>query len=145
MDRKVNDINLGNVESKSSLPRPKETTENGMARASRLLGMVAVIMAVMGTIYVPMIIGVLAIIVAILSRTEADFSRQAKLGLYMGTAAVVINVAVFAYSFVMFKTDPQIHEQVNIMCENMYGQTFDAMMEDAKDGTMDLEYSYPVY
>lgn len=145
MDRKVNDINLGNVESQSAAPRPQDRTENGMAKAARMLGLIAIIMAVMGTIYVPMIIGVLAIIMAILSRTDDNLSRQAKTGLYLGTMAAMINIALVVYSFVLFSTDPQTHEQVNIMCENMYGQSFDAMLEDMKDGSMDLDYSYPFY
>lgn len=143
MDRRVNDINLGNVESHSAGSRPQDTTENSMAKAARVLGLVAIITAVMGTVYVPMVVGALAIIIAILSKTDSEFSRQAKMGIYLGTTAIVVNVAMVAYSFIIFNTDPQAHEQVNIMCEQMYGQTFDAMMDDMKDGSLDLEYNYP--
>lgn len=115
---------------------------NTMAHAAQITGFTAALLAVMCTIFPAIIAGALAIIFAILSKTGKVFERSAKIGIYLGITAIVINIGIIAYSYIIFEKDPQTHEQVNIMFEQIYGQSYDNMMEDMKDGKLDLEYNY---
>ena len=142
MDPKVDDINLTQAGEDNFIKGPMPQSENSMSKAAFVLGVAAVISCFM-TVYVPVILGALAAVLALLGKTGETFSKQAKTGIGLGLTAIALNVLVIGFSLYTYETDPQTHEQVNIMYENMYGETLDEMLEDAKEGNLTLDqYSY---
>jgi len=114
---------------------------NGMARAARVCGILSVISIFTFMIYPAIVIGSLAIILALLSRgEEKNLSDMAKTGMTTGIIAMVVNVAILGMACMLLFSDGEYKAQINDTCKQMYGQTFDDMIEDAKDGSLDLEY-----
>lgn len=114
--------------------------ENGLSRTAWTLGLIAVISAILFTIYIPVILGALAIVLAIVARGKEGFCRKARSAVAMGIVAIVLNITVVSYSFYTAMNNPIIHTQLNDICAQNYGHTFDEIVDDMKDGVLDLEY-----
>ena len=85
----------------------------------------------------PFIFGGLSIIFAILSKTSKEkFSTSAIAGLASSIAGIVCVFVLMVYSYILIST-PEYREMLNKTYEQMYGQSFDEMLEDAKNGTFD--------
>lgn len=131
-----------NTEKEEKEP-PKYRSGESLAKAAQILGICAMVTAIMMTVFLPLALGAGALVLAFLSRSDKNFSHEAKSGLTWGTTAIVTNLVMVLACVYMLIFDPQLHAQMNITCEQMYGQTFDNMWEDAKDGKLDLEYTLP--
>ncbi len=114
---------------------------NSMAVAASTLGLIAILSVLTLKIYPGIVLGALTLILAILSRDGAGkMHDKAKSGIVMGIGAIGVNLVILGLSFgLVFSTGP-FKDEVNDMCREIYGQTFDDMWEDMKDGSMDLEY-----
>ncbi len=118
-----------------------EAESNGMAKASKICGIISVISIVTLMIYPAIMLGSVAIILALLSRGKsARLPDKARTGLTAGIVALVVNIALVGGAVAILFSDGEYKQQINSMCAEMYGQTFDAMVEDAMDGSLDLEY-----
>ena len=75
--------------------------------------------------------GGIAVVLAILSKgTMERFLPQARKAIIYGTLGVVIGYGVFAYDLHAVLTKPEYREQLNIMSEQMNGESFDDMLKD---------------
>lgn len=120
---------------------------DGMARASKVCGIIAVVSVFTMMVYPAVIIGAVAIILSLLSRgAGSTLSSRAKTGLTTGIVAIAVNVLVLAGGAMLIFSDGPYKQELNEMSRQMYGQTFDDMMEDALDGKLDLDYhNLPIY
>jgi len=133
-----NFFNNENMEKRTITP---ELESAGMARASRTCGIIALISIITFLIYPAIALGSVAIILALLSRgSENTLSDRARRGLTNGIIALTVNVCLLIGTLCIIFSDGPYKQQLNTACEQMYGQTFDNMINDAMDGTFDLEY-----
>lgn len=114
---------------------------NGMAKAAQILGVMAIISVFTMLIYPAFIMGALAIILAFLSKgADLHMTDKAKTGMTTGIVAVVANIALIGVVLALLFSDGVYKQEINKVCKQMYGQTFDDMLNDAMDGSFDLEY-----
>ncbi|MBQ0027781.1 MAG: hypothetical protein KBS96_04185 [Lachnospiraceae bacterium] len=108
---------------------------NSFSTAAQICGIIAIISVFTMTIYPAMILGSLAIIFAILSKgSERKYSDRAKTGITAGIIALGMDIALVAATFMLIFSNGEFKKQLNDACEQMYGQTFDEMLEDAMRG-----------
>lgn len=106
-----------------------------------ILGLIAFFIAFTCMIYPAAMLGGVAIVLAVLSRGRGRrFDGTAKVGLWSGIAALIVNVAIIAGVVALIFSNGEFKNMMNEACREMYGQTFDDMVDDAMDGTFDLEY-----
>ncbi|MBR5361670.1 MAG: hypothetical protein IK123_12345, partial [Lachnospiraceae bacterium] len=67
---------------------------------------------------------------------------KAKSAVTSGTIAIVADLVILVLAFMMLFSKGSFKQQLNDMFVESYGQTFDDMWEDAKDGKFDLEYKF---
>lgn len=128
--------NLSGIQQNIEYKRP-----NSMATAAQICGIIAVISVFTMTIYPAIILGSLSIIFGILSRGEDKrFSDRAKTGLVTGTVAIGIDLALVGATLMLIFSNGEFKQLLNETCKEVYGQTFDDMLEDAMDGSIDLDY-----
>ena len=115
---------------------------NSMARAASTIGVIAVISVFTMLIYPAIIMGATAIILALLSRDrEGRMHDKAKNGITTGVVALIADAAILALVCTMLFSDGSFKQQMNEAFKEAYGQTFDDMWDDARDGRLDLDYS----
>lgn len=125
-----------NGEPTAYIPREQEEPANGMARASMVLGIISAISFFTFTIYPAVILGSLAIILALLSRGASfKMHSQAKNGVITAGIAIGCDIAlVIACCFLIFGS-PEFFEKT-------YGMSFEEMMEQMENGTLDYDELY---
>jgi len=112
-----------------------------MDKASKICGIIAVASLVTFLVYPAVILGALSILFALLSRgEETRLSDKAKTGLTTGIIAISVNLVILGFGCLLIFSSGPYKDEMNKVCKQMYGQTFDDMMEDAMDGSFDLEY-----
>ena len=98
---------------------------------SMVLGILSVATAVLGTVYLPFILGGIAIVMGILSRDESGITEfKAKLGILLGTFGIVLNIVVVGTSVYSVLTNPDRYEEFDSVFERVYGQDFSSFMEE---------------
>ncbi len=95
-------------------------------------------------VFVPCILGSIAIVLAILSKgSSLTLLPAAKRAVLFATIGIVINVSITVTAVVsaprVFR-DPQLHSQLNDMSSRLYGVTFDEMVKDI-DETYGIDLS----
>lgn len=98
--------------------------------ASMVLGIITVATALLGTVYLPFMLGGIAIVMGILSRDATgalDF--KAKLGIILGTAGIILNIVVVATSVYSVFTNPEQYASFNSVFERVYGEDFASFMQ----------------
>ena len=114
---------------------------NNLAKAAMVLGILSLL--TIFTVYLPLILGSLAVILAILSRgSRKKMHGDAKTGVITGTISLCIVPAIVAASFYLVFTNPSYYEQFNDTYEKMYGRSFDDTLKGIKDGTIDYDDIY---
>lgn len=120
----------------------RKNNENVMARVAFVLGIIAMVSVFTFTIYPTLILGSLAIICGILSRGyEVKLKGSAATGVGFGIGAIALCVALIVFVVTLIFSDGPIKKQMNEACKEVYGQTFDDMIKDAMDGSLDLDYN----
>lgn len=115
---------------------PAHTQQNKFATFSMIFGLLAFLTPMF--FITPFIFGGLSIIFAVLSRRSTEkLSGSAIAGI--ATSAVGMFSIVFMVGMVYYLifNVPEYHEMINQQYEQMYGQSFDEMLEDAQNGTLD--------
>lgn len=116
---------------------------NFFARAAKILGIIALISVFTFTVYPAMILGALAIILAILSKgIEKGMHDNAKMGVITGIIALAVNVFIIGSSFYMIFTQPELRQQFNEMYESIYGESFNDTINGIKNGTLNYDDIY---
>ncbi len=121
--------------------REYNNSANSMARAASTLGVVAVISVLTFLIYPSIVLGSVAIILAILSRDRNGYMHEkAKTAVTTGALAIGVNLAILGVTMSLLYGGGAFKQQVNDMFKEVYGYSFDEMWDDAKDGRLDLNY-----
>lgn len=114
------------TEPKKPVPAP-----NAFSRAAIILGIVAIASIFTFTVYPPIILGCLAILMAALSKGYFRcMNGGAKAGLIMGIVALVLNMVIVVGSLTLVFTNEELREEFNEVFEEMYGESFDEYLED---------------
>jgi hypothetical protein len=112
----------------------KEEQTNKMAFASMILGILALLGIL--AIYPAIIFGSLSIILALLSRGKSlKMHSQAQSGVITSVIALGCDLAMFAMVFVLIFGMPDFFESI-------YGMSYQEMMEQIEDGTLDYDELY---
>ena len=115
---------------------------NPMAKAASTLGILSIVATFTMMLYPSIILGAMAIILSLLSRgRDKHLSSKASSGMTTGIIGLSVNIIIGATAVLLLFGDNPFKSQVNDLMKEMYGQTYDDMLEDAMDGSFDLEYS----
>lgn len=118
---------------------------DSMATVSMVLGIISLVSLVLLRVTVPFFLGGISIILAILSRGSAKkLLSRAKTGLTCSIIALALDVVfcIFAVwiAFVLPNQSPRFRQELNKVCEQQYGVTYDELidgLEDMWEGDMD--------
>lgn len=113
-------------------PKP----QNKFVTASLILGLLAFITSMF--FITPFIFGALSIIFAILSRNGNEkMSGSAIVGISASIVSMLGVVFMVGMVYYLMFNVPEYREMMNQQYEQMYGQSFDEMLEDMQNGTFD--------
>ncbi len=99
--------------------------------ASMILGILTVATALLGTVYLPFMLGGVAIVMGILSRDDqgtVDF--KAKIGILLGALGIVLNIVVVATSVYTVFNNPEQYKAFDSVFERVYGEDFASFMQE---------------
>lgn len=126
----------GNSNPAQQFRRQKEEPANGLAIASMVLGIIALILFFTFTIYPTIIFASLSIILALLSRGGSlKMHTKAQNGIITSAIALGCDAAIFAMAFALIFN-------MGGSFESIYGMSYEEMMEGMEDGTLDYEDIY---
>lgn len=110
---------------------PQTEPGNGLFTAAFVLGIVALVFCFTFTVYPAYIFGSIAIVLALLSKGKnAKMHSKASVGIICAIAALVLNTCIVTYSMTTIFTNPEVYEEFNDTCEEIYGMSFDEMIEE---------------
>ena len=116
---------------------------NAFAKASMTIGGIALVSVFTFTIFPAIILGALALILALMSRgAELTFHRTAKNGILMSVLAMVVNVVLIGGTCALILGDTPYHEELNATYEEMFGMTYDELLEGVMDGSIETDDLY---
>lgn len=125
-----------NLQQENTIYKP---LDNGFERASGMLGIASIVSAICGLATIPMMLGGLAIILALLSRGRGHMGQRAVRGLVCGIVGLTINVALIGYIVFLFCNNSIYRQLINNQCEAMYGYTLNEVIESSVGDDFDLE------
>lgn len=116
-------------------PMPPRIKGQSMATASMVLGIVTLSSFVLLQLSLPFLLGGIGIILAILSRGSAKrMIGRAKAGMICCITGLCLDVVLCTFAvwlvFALPSISPELTEEVNKMCEQQYGVSYDEMMEE---------------
>lgn len=124
-------------------PPPVRLPGNSLATAAMALGILAIVTTMILPLYLPFILGSLAILFALLSRGSATkLSGKATAGVTCGAIGLTINMAIFGFSTYLLLSNPnlitetaQIYDNMieqiyGIPSEEFFGESMEDMMKD---------------
>ena len=98
-----------------------------LATTASVLGLISV--ALLLSVYFAIILGGIAIVIAILSRgSDGKFLPQAKRALFFGAIGLLGGYFFMIQAFVAVFTDPETRAMVNQYSEAISGESFDDML-----------------
>ena len=119
-----------------------------LATGAMILGIISILFTFLLPIYIPMILGSIAIVLAILSKgTKKNMPGQATAGLVCGAGSLVVNVCMLTVSMVFILSHPEILQDTarayDTFLEQYYGESTEEMLgqslEDMINETFGLE------
>ena len=116
---------------------------NAFAKASLTIGGIALVSVFTFTIFPAIILGSLALILALMSRgAELEFHKTAKSGILMSVLALVVNVALVGGTCALILGDNPYHDELNATYEEMFGMSYDELLEGVMDGSIETDDLY---
>ena len=116
---------------------PNNPIENGFVTASFILSILAFGGGVMGFSFFSFIPASLAIIFAILSKVKRDqLPNRSRAAVIIAISGCIIACVMTAYLIYQLITDPAMMEQFNAIMKQMYGMTYEEMMDQLQNGTI---------
>lgn len=116
---------------------------NAFAKASLTIGGIALVSVFTFTIFPAIILGSLSLILALLSRgAELTFHKTAKNGILMSVLAMVVNVVLVGGTCFLILGDTPYHDQINETYEEMFGMSYDELLEGVMDGSIETDDLY---
>lgn len=123
--------------------QPKEVAykayDNGFAKAASVLGIIAFVTTFLGLATIPIALGGIAVILALLSRGKGEMSNKAITGLVFGAIGIIINILLMCYIVWLFIKSPTYRQIMNNQFESIYGYTINEMIEGNVGGGFNLE------
>lgn len=113
--------------------------DNGFEKAAFVLGIISIITAFLGLGTIPMMLGGLAVILAVLSRGKGEMGRKAFRGMICGLAAIGVSVLLVVYVIMLFCTNVTYRNLINAQCKMMYGTTLNELIEESVGDDFNLE------
>ena len=103
-----------------------------LATASMILGIISILSTILMTLYIPMILGSIAIVLAILSKgSKNNMPGQATAGIVCGAGGLVVNVGIFTAALVFVFSHPEILQETartyDTFLEQYYGESTEEM------------------
>ena len=92
-----------------------------------------------GLLTIPMVLGGLAIILALLSRGRGDMNSKAYMAFTCGSVAIILNILIICYALFMFCFNPVFRSTVNEQSRRMYGYTINDMINQSVGDNFDVE------
>lgn len=119
-------------------PIPPKPKGFGMATASMVLGIITLSSLLLLRVSIPFLLGGIAIILAILSRGgEKNMLGRAKAGIICSIAGLCLDVTLCVFSvwlvFSLPNIAPSLVDEMNKVCEEQYGISYDEMMDEIYD------------
>ena len=125
------------------IDREPAVPANSFARASMSLGVAALVSVFTFTIIPAIVLGSLSLILALMSRgAELSFHPKAKTGILLTVISLFANVALVGGTCAMILGDNPYHDQINDTYEEMFGMSYDEILEGVMDGSIDTEDLY---
>lgn len=123
----------GNVS--ANIITPQKTKGEGMATAAMILGIISLISLLLLRFYIPFLAGGVGIILAVLSKGGAKkMIGKARAGLICCITGLVLDIVLCISSvylvFALPDIMPEMVDEVNEMCEDRYGMTYDEFMDE---------------
>ena len=123
--------------------RQTSTPPNTFARLSMILGGIAMASVFTFTVIPAVILGSLSLVLALLSRgKELTFHPSAKSAAILASIAIFSNVALIGGTVYTILGDSPMHDQLNETYEEMFGKSYDEILQEAIDGSLDIEELY---
>ncbi|MBR3635993.1 MAG: hypothetical protein IKN47_07335 [Lachnospiraceae bacterium] len=113
--------------------------DNGFQKAAGIMGIAAIATTFFGLIMLPMMLGGLAVILALLSRGKGYMSRRAYMGFTCGSVAIILNILIVGYALFMFCFNPVFRSTVNEQSRRMYGYTINDMINESVGNDFDVD------
>lgn len=122
---------------KQSIQNKVDNRPNIFMTLSICLGVFALMSSAIFFIAIPA--GALGILFAILSKGgNLKLQLPSKIGFGTSLAAILFSITITGAATFIVMNDPASHAQLNDMCKQAYGVTFDAMIEEIKTGQTPL-------
>ncbi len=103
-----------------------------LATTASIVGLISA--ALLLSVYFAIILGGIAIVIALLSRTaEGKLLPQAKRAIFFGAIGLIGGYFLMIQAFVSVFTDPETRAMVNQYSEAISGESFDDMLEDIQN------------
>lgn len=123
--------------------RQQVTPPNSFARASVILGGIALASVFTFTVFPAIILGSLSLVLALLSRgKELTFHPSAKSAVILASIALIGNVALVGGTVYTILGDSPMHDELNATYEEMFGMTYDEILQGVMDGSVDMNDLY---
>jgi len=119
--------------------RERMHINNGFSRASKALGIAAIVSTFIVPVYLPLILGGIAIIIALLSRGKEEIDADGWVGITTGIVAISVNIAMMIFVIVMFLTNTYFRDMINVQYMQLYGTTLNSAIEKIIGGGFDLD------
>lgn len=119
-----------------------------LANAAMTLGILSILSTILMTVYIPLILGSIAIVLAILSKgAKPNMVSQAMTGLICGIDGLIMNIGILAASLMIIFSHPEALREAAKTCdaqiEQIYGESTEEMLgksfEDMVDEMLGLE------
>ncbi len=125
-------------------PAPVKPKGENMAAASLILGIITLISLLLLRLSMPFMLGGVGIILAILSRGSAKkMLGKAKAGLICCITSLVLDVILCISAvwlvFALPKIAPELMDDINKICEEQYGVSYEEIMDEIYDMLDDFE------
>lgn len=119
-------------------PAPMKHKGDSMAAASMILGIIALVSLLLLRVSMPFILGGVGITLALLSRGGTrKLSGKAIAGIICCISGLVLDVVLCITAvwlvFALPRVAPDLVDEVNKVCEEQYGVSYDEIMEEIYD------------
>lgn len=117
-------------------PYRNNPAENGFVTAAFVLSIISIGFAIIGLSFFAFIPASLAIIFAILSKGKSEqLPNKSRSAIILAIAGCIVACVMTIYVIYTIKTNPDMMRQFDTIMQQMYGMTFEEMMEQMKNGT----------
>lgn len=117
---------------------PPRSKGDRMATASLVLGIITLVSLLLFRVTIPFLLGGIGIILAILSKGSArKMIGKAKAGMICCITGLCADIVFCVFAvwlvFALPSFSPELTDELNKVCEEQYGVSYDEMMDEIRD------------